>query len=201
MLTMMGIISSSALAVPVPIYTGSLSCADGGILGGGVWITPGVTTLEWEVTLNPTSTHYKYTLTVPEKDISHFIIETSLSFTEADIFNATGPFGNIEVKLHIPQQGNPEMPADIYGIKFCDMAEVTIAVIEFDSTRRPVLGSFYAKDGKTGGIDNVAWNADFSSATNDDYKILVPDTTPVPEPATCSLLALGAIALILRKRL
>jgi hypothetical protein len=60
------------------------------------------------------------------------------------------------------------------------------------TARAPVWGDFYIKDGKTGGIDNSAWNTGFLDADPLDLPadrsinnhVLVPDTytTPVPEP-------------------
>ena len=101
-------------------------------------------------------------------------------------------------------------------------------VISFDSTRAPIWGDFYAKDGVTDGVENAAWNigygdeisgSGFFSVAEDlavTGHILVPDTVPwitppppspdadvaVPEPITAVMVALGvgALATRLRKR-
>jgi hypothetical protein len=189
---------SSAQAV---LYSGSLSSQTGQIDGVGGWIDPGHTTIEWQVWDNPDfSWHYEYTLTVPQSDVSHFIIELSESATADHIFNLQGPFAGTEVKLHSgPSSGNPDMPGDLFGIKFDGVTGTTVS-LSFDAWRMPVWGDFYAKCGAT--PPNQAWNMGFlntdppdppSSGTIDNH-ILVPDTY-IPEPVTLLLLALGTVAL------
>ena len=47
-----------------------------------------------------------------------------------------------------------------------------------------MYGNFYAKDGKTGGIDVIAYNSGFTSLLKDaTNSILVPDTYSIPDPA------------------
>jgi hypothetical protein len=204
----MGVIAGLALLVFAPAanaYVGTLSSADGGIDGLGGWIDPGPTTISWEVTDNVTSWHYKYTLTVPAAAVSHFILETSPAFDATDIFDESGPFTSIEIKLNTAAQGSPDMPDSMYGIRFDETTGTTV-VIEFDSLRIPVWGDFYAKDG---GNDPViqAWNAGFTASDSDPgdpigngsvgNHLLVPDTR-IPEPATLALMAAGALALLRR---
>jgi len=177
-------IALSAASAGASVFTGDLSSATGGIDGVGEWISPGPTTIAWEATDNTTSWHYKYTLTVPSQDISHFIVETSVNFGDLDIFNETGPFGKTEIKTHVPGPANPSMPDDVFGVKFDETTGTTV-VIEFDSLRVPVWGDFYAK----GGLSQ-AWNAGFVSGDTDpvapaangsvDNHILVPDTRRAP---------------------
>ena len=188
------------------IYTGSLSSSVGEIDGTQGWIDPGPTTIEWTVTENSDSSwHYEYTLTVPssQKEISHFIIEVSEGFGDADIFNQTGPFSKSEIMKHrAGSPGSPGLPDDIYGIKFDDTTGTTLT-IAFDSWRRPVWGDFYAKGG--GRPPNEAWNIGFAGPDTDpldlpaggsiDNHILVPDTY-IPEPATFLLLAFGGMIVI-----
>jgi len=189
------------------IYSGSLvSSADGtgGIQGVSTWIDPGDTTFAWEVTVYDTHVHYKYTLTVPEHDVSHLIIETSTNFGSEDIDNETGNFNGTEIKTHIPGKGNPDMPDDVYGVKFDDTSGTTL-VIEFDSTRLPVWGDFYAKDG--GNPINQAWNDGFldddpTDPPADDSianHVLVPNGH-TPEPAAMALLVLGGTGVLMRRR-
>jgi len=206
--TMGGVIAALTLLVFAPAanaYVGTLSSADGGIDGIGGWIDPGPTTISWEVTDNITSWHYEYTLTVLAKDVSHFILETSPAFDATDIFNKSGPFKSMEIKLHTAAQGSPNMPDNLFGIRFDDMLGTTV-VIEFDSLRIPVWGDFYAKDGEDPAIQ--AWNAGFTAGDTDPgdligngsvgNHLLVPDTR-IPEPATLALMAAGALALLRRR--
>jgi len=194
-----------AFAPAANAYVGTLSSASGEINGTGSWINPGPTTISWEVTDNVTSWHYKYTLTVPAKDVSHFILETSPAFDATDIFNESGPFTSTEIKLHTAAQGSPDMPDNLFGIRF-DNTWGTTMVIEFDSLRVPVWGDFYAKNGGNPAIQ--AWNAGFTASDTDPddpigngsvgNHLLVPDTR-IPEPATLALMAAGALALLRRR--
>jgi len=70
-----------------------LVSTDSGLQGTGAWVDSGPASLEWWVTDNGNgSWHYRYFLTHPSGATSHFILETSLTFTENDIFNASGDF-------------------------------------------------------------------------------------------------------------
>jgi hypothetical protein len=192
------------------IYTGSLSSSLGEVDGKQVWIDPGPTTIEWTVTENlDSSWHYEYTLTVPstQTEISHFIIEVSEGFGDADIFNQSGPFSKTEIMKHRPSSpASPSLPDDIYGIKFDDTTGTTLT-IAFDSWRMPVWGDFYAKGG--GRPPDEAWNMGFASPDIDpldlpasgsiDNHILVPDAY-IPEPATFLLLAFGVMIAVKVRR-
>ena len=172
-------------------YNGSLSSSDGGLMGVGAWTDPGVSEIFWEVTQNEDlSWHYEYVLSVPdtESEISHFILEVSPTFTANDIFNENGAFNQIEIKNHLETSpGSPELPQDIYGIKFDDTYGNLLS-IDFDSTRAPVWGDFYAKGGRN--ISQQVWNTGLTFVDPDDLPgngsinnhILVPDS--IPEPAS-----------------
>ena len=199
-------------------YTGALSSTDFAILGTGNWIAGGPTTLSWAVTQNADdSWHYAYSFSHPKGETSHFILETSTSFTAANLSNSSGQFGSIEVGWHNVGSGNPGMPEALYGIKF-DGARGQTTALAFDSYRVPVWGDFYSKNGRAGGHgQNAAWNAGFTLGDYDpagppqdgslEYHLLVPDTagsnTPeVPEPATWILMgsALAGSWVLQRRR-
>lgn len=196
------------------VFSGSLSSADGGINGLGAWVgSGGTTTISWSVQQNGDySWHFDYTLTVPDKDISHIVFELSESFTTDDIFNITGPDGDPQISDYDKSNGNPDIPAAIHGIKF-DNTSGTTLTIGFDAWRIPVWGDFYAKNGKDKGKDGKflqVWNAGleaddptepYGNGSKQNH-ILVPDSVqdPIPEPAVLSVLALGGVALLRRRR-
>lgn len=195
------------------IFSGSLSSANGGLDGSGLWVNPGndkkatPATVTWTIKQNlDGSWNYAYSFSVYKSDVSHVIIETSSSFTMANIFNASG--GSVEIGTFGPDQGNsnPNMPSELYGIKF-DSTSGTTLTVKFDSNLAPTWGDFYAKGGKTGGDWNAIWDEGFarpdpgspvSSGTFDNH-ILVPGGS-IPEPATLSALALGGAVLLRRTR-
>ena len=191
----------AAPAFSVPTYSGTLTSSypdlDSEILGSGAWVDPGVTVLDWTVTLNEdTSWDYVYTLGVPLGAVSHFILEVSPTFTENDILETSGSFAKVELDTFYPGSGNPNMPGDIYGIKF-DEAFGTTATFQVRTYRSPVKGNFYAKDGNAGGTINTAYNAGFGDASPDAIKIMVPDTdTYVPEPSSLLAFLVGGTSLI-----
>jgi hypothetical protein len=206
-------------AAGAAVFTGSLTSQNGGILCTPYWET---VTMGWTVTqLDNLLWRYNYDLTVSEnavqpKNISHMLIETSLGFTEGDIISTnwkgTNPSADdIEVQQWTDQQGNPDIPAPLYGIKFNTVSALpanstgTHWLVQFDTTRAPVWGDFYAKDGKADGANITAWNAGFLLADPTDApangsinnKILRPDTSEnlvaVPEMNASALASLAGV--------
>ena len=196
------------------------------------WANSG-TKMEWTVTGTPSydpdtygvySWHYDYTLTVPEKAISHLIIETSTNFTVGDITNVSSAYVGPQLfDPNDPGKANPLLPGTIFGLKFSPGTSETLKYhVYFDTLRAPVWGDFYAKDGqdsKQGDkVQNVAWDAGFSNDNNPAWtapvfvagKILVPDSVvyalsggdqpAVPVPSSLLLCTIGlAFATVVRR--
>lgn len=185
-------------------YSGSLSTADGGLEGTGEWVNSGGSSISWWVTDCESYFHYKYTLSVPATDISHFIIEVSPTFGvyDKDYDNVVGGYDSIEITTFDQGNGNPGIPENMQGMKF-DETAVLAWTIEFDSIRMPVWGDFYAKGGKQAAIWNAGFGADPTSAVTDDSlqnKLIRPDSNVIPEPTTVALLAMGLAALVARRK-
>ena len=191
-------------SLAVPTYSGTLTSAGAGISGDGGWVAAGnPVTFTWTVYQNnDNSWHYEYEFTVPENKqggLSHLVIETSLNFTETDVFNANFTYEG--PSWHTEAQGNPGLPADIYGLKFETGEGEGSTSVGFDSWRSPIWGDFFAKDGAKGGS---CWNSGFPLPDPDplivgldhypgNVHILVPDTTVIPAPAAVTLGGVGIV--------
>lgn len=208
----------AAACYGAPTYSGILTGDGGGITATEDWDSP-ITSLSWEVTDNMDgSWNYAYVYTVPRKGLSHLILEVSDNFAIEDYLGTGYP----ELRLYCPDdpgKSNPGLPDDIYGLKFeiPDNGDVLKYSIEFDSTRSPMWGDFYAKSGKTKGNDVYAHNDGFTEDDTDpdirlklvvDDHIMVPDTViipppgpVIPSPAAMLLTALGTgVVAVCRQR-
>ncbi len=154
-----------------------------GLGGVGAWIAsePVVT---WTVTWDGGDVvNYCYTLSTGGLgEVSHAILQVSDDLETADITNVMindVAWTNYSIGTFDQGPSNPDMPDSIYGIKFEDTDETTIKIC-FDSTRWPMDGDIYAKDGKAGNDDkstNQIWNTGLGDPQG--AKLPVPDTTDV----------------------
>lgn len=203
----------SAGGLRADYYTGTLSYGDG-LYATQSWAKP-ATSISWIVTNEdpdaPAGFGWKYTyiLSVPKKDISHFIVETSNGENPFTVDSLTDVVGTdaYEVKLFSPGTSNPSMPGDLYGVKFDDLSDTDVTV-SFYSDRAPVWGDLYAKDGKDKGQDVLMYNTGFTAEDPVDPPssgslaghLLRPDSSnAVPEPSLLLLLALGGLGLLRRR--
>ncbi len=170
------------------------------------------------VTTGPYANRWYYEYTVSNdsggdlaKGLSHIIFQVSEGTTRSDFFGfsvnelaVTGPRLEGPPESGLPgSAANPGLPAVFYGMKFDQEYDGNEAfnaykfTLSFYSTRAPMWGDFYAKDGKSGGVDVYAYNADFGKPWYDGaYKIAVPDTVVVPLPGAVLLLSSGLVRLV-----
>jgi hypothetical protein len=159
--------------------------------------------IDWIITFNGGTIQWTYQYTFTSDDgtgmtpnASHWIFEVSENFTSNDISDANFPTVGPQTFLADPDapnstspganKGKPNLPANIFGIKADSGSdEVADATFSFTSTRAPVWGDFYAKDGKHTGIVVTAWNTGIGT----DPTAVTTDFTPwIPTPGTLPVL-------------
>lgn len=151
--------------------SGSLTGSRSSSTGGGVTATEewagGGFVISWDIQKSGGAWTYNYLVSVDQgagkiKDVSHFILEVTDDGQPFSILSGTS------TPREGPQtwsggQGNPGLPNAFYGVKFdfgTDKdAGVTTANYTIVTDRAPIWGVFYAKDGKSGGNDVVAYAA------------------------------------------
>ncbi len=196
-----------SVVLALGVATNVLAYSVGNISGnafdaGGAWSSD-TTTLAWEITQDSGTKYwtYHYTFTVPAKEVSHVMIEVSPNFTEGNIFDGTTAGWSLDTYSEGTQgSSNPGLDPALYGLKWeaGDLTSETTfptpdtPIYSYEwiivTDRAPMVGSFYAKDGKDSGDDVYAYA---------QGKVPVPDTqTTIPEPSTVFLLGAGLLGLL-----
>jgi hypothetical protein len=221
-------IATAALAVTAllspqtwagPTYSGMLASdfdsgnsmgADGLLVGNNGWVNANdPLVLRWTVSFDGSVWHYEYTFNELDLQggLSHLVLEVSDTLQASDIIDPTYAFEG--PKQYGPgDPSNPAIPSTVWGVKFDTGGAAGLAILSFDSTRSPVWGDFYAKDGSVGG---AAWNAGFTNPDTDplaapadgsiDSHLLVPDSTTPPTIPSPAAIVLGGLGTILVGRL
>jgi hypothetical protein len=121
------------------------------------------------------------------------ILQVSTDLEAWEIVDVSSDFEVNDPTQYVTGGSNPYMPdSGIYGLKFnIEDEELTTFVLDFYSNRNPMMGDFYAKDGKLPGsqIFNTVYNSGFGNLTGE--KIGVPDTSVIPAPGAILLAAMG----------
>lgn len=212
--------ASSDRAFAVPIYgtntniqlSGSRTVGNG-LTGNAAWATAGALTVSWNISFDANTQLYTYQYRIQATAggaTSHFIIDLTDDCVVDQIAGCTNGFGSYGA--FTSSNGNPGLPSPgIIGVKY-DVPQSEQAMditYSFTSTRAPVWGDVYVKDG--GGTSPTsaiyAYNngitahatsmniQDFIARPNGDQS-----EEEVPEPGTYALIGGALVALALARR-
>ena len=227
----------AAVAVDLATYgTGSRSTADGSLVAADGWSGTDNNGFQiaWSIALSGGTYTYGYTISGEggsnlSKDLSHWLLQVTNPSLDTDFLNVSPLFSGDSPKTFEPSGvstgDQPSMPANLYGIKWDAPSGTKTYSVSFETTKDPVWGDFYAKDGvqvihlDSGNIQiaATAWNIGFGTdptgSTDFTYWIPTPDGgeptngngngthEPIPEPTILALFGLGSLGLFhLRKK-
>ena len=204
------------------IFTGSISNADGNLIGNSAWKTG--SSLSWEVSYDSTTQFwtYDYQLGVSSKAVSHLILGLCPTLEKYNFSTISGSDNDVETIGTFTTTGqgasNPGLPADVYGLKIETSGDPENLSFKLVTSASPGWGDFYAKSGKVKGEEVYMFNSGFAAsnpiapASNGSFNghVLIPSCgldpdpilTPIPEPSAVIGLAglLFAGGLFARRR-
>ncbi len=204
---------AGSVAVPESGWDDSRSTEFGEIFATPDWDEAnGGFKIAWDITkdINDIFT-YSYTITNSSdgdlaKELSHWILQITDGAVIGDFDDFSLAPENGDPKVHTEQQGNPGMPADVFGLKFEPDPAPSTLTVSFTTDRSPVYGDFYAKDGKVAQSDTIAYNTNFGTmsdqAVGSDFSgwIARPNgptlIVPVPAAAWMGLGLFGVMGMV-----
>ncbi|HTL48316.1 MAG TPA: PEP-CTERM sorting domain-containing protein [Verrucomicrobiae bacterium] len=206
----LGLHAASAFALS---YTGSLTTAsnpEGVVTTGHSWVDNGFK-IEWNITQVSTD-NWEYIYTLSSEDgtkwgtgaaaggVSHAVFEISAAAQRTDFWNFQVDGVSVDDKVSIDNFGpgtqgnsNPNIPGTVHGIKIDVSNGLTYS---FFSSKAPVWGDFYTKDGVAGKGSGRPTELDFNAAFNADF--LKADPAAAPQNGLLSDGHGGSIFKILR---
>lgn len=200
------------------LWSGSLVTTNPGeVFATGAWDGGGDEFMvTWNHAIVGNHVHYSYTFSnstggLLSRSIEYVIIQVSNNFGAGDVFNSSDGTPVLRSDNTVKTRWTATdpildvgLPAPISGLNF-DANNSKLFTVSFDSTRLPMWGNVYARDGLAP-PNSVDVYANTGSANKFGDNIGVPDTRTVPVPAAVwsggvLLLGLGGAYKLRSKRM